>query len=166
MPTTKEGAKYRVYHMRPKTSRSSGDRVVESYAAKGGYTRVDILDENGAIVSTGWAHCHPSDNYNRKLGHEIALGRALKPRKHAIAGDATYSDRGFAHLPSITCSYGSKVKVYESSAAESPHIWVAIESGPQLQDLPGEAHAHLSLEDAKMLCDQITWMIENHYHMR
>jgi hypothetical protein len=91
------------------------------------------------------------------------------------------SDRGFARLPEIPGSYGGVTRVYESSAAEHPHIWLAITEpvdlnehgicmhyGRALGDAgcdcgSKEAHAHLSIENATALRDQLTWIIDNHY---
>lgn len=77
----------------------------------------------------------------------------------------TMSDRGFIDLEPITCSYGSKVRVYESSSAESPHIWLNIKVDPEiLHGQPeGEGTAHLTLSQARALRDQLHWMIQNHY---
>jgi hypothetical protein len=49
---------------------------------KGGKTVVQVLDryDQEHIVAEGKAYCHPGDNYNRRLGVQIALGRALKVR--------------------------------------------------------------------------------------
>ena len=44
----------------------------------GGLTTVDLLDAEGNRLGSGEARCSPKDNYNRKLGFHIALGRALK----------------------------------------------------------------------------------------
>ncbi len=52
----------------------------------GGMTRVLIRDSDARVVAAGVAHCAvpdrtrnvPGDNFNRRLGRTIALGRALK----------------------------------------------------------------------------------------
>ena len=46
----------------------------------GGATRVRIScpDNPETIIATGIAYCSNRDNYNRKLGLTIAIGRALK----------------------------------------------------------------------------------------
>lgn len=57
--------------------------------ARGGYTEVLILDKReGDLVARGEARCNPLDTYNKKLGREIALGRALKHLKGLQAMDA------------------------------------------------------------------------------
>lgn len=53
------------------------------FGMKGGVTTVDIGTEDGP-VARGYAYCRPDDEvgpgdqFNRKLGTRIALGRALK----------------------------------------------------------------------------------------
>lgn len=43
------------------------------------YRKEDLEAGGIAIaVSSGVAHCHPNDNYNKRIGRAIALGRALK----------------------------------------------------------------------------------------
>ena len=69
--------------------------------------------------------------------------------------------RGFSHMPPIQVEYGGSVRVYESSAAVSPHLWLAV-----MPDDNPEATAHLTLESAEHLRDQLTWLIENHYQVR
>ena len=46
----------------------------------GGITRVEIFwpDKPEEVLATGVAFCSNRDNYNRKLGLTIAIGRALK----------------------------------------------------------------------------------------
>lgn len=74
------------------------------------------------------------------------------------------SDRGFSRLPEIPGAYGGTVRVYESSKASGPHIWLQV-------DLPAEAGRserekatiHLSAEDATKLAEQIQYLVANHY---
>lgn len=79
---------------------------------------------------------------------------------------STESDRGFKHLEEIVCSYGSGVRVYESSAASQPYIWLRVEQGKHGSSL-GEATAvaHLTLEQAIDLCGQLEWIIDHHYNV-
>lgn len=81
----KEGFEVKVRHNRPIKSVSSqltGDPDKMIYLnrpeEKGGHTEVEIRDELGRLVGSGYAACCALDNYNRKLGVKIALGRALK----------------------------------------------------------------------------------------
>ena len=47
------------------------------YKSKGGLTEVNIY-YGGALLAEGKARCSDNDNYDRKLGVAIALGRAIK----------------------------------------------------------------------------------------
>jgi hypothetical protein len=48
------------------------------FLPKGGRTVVTILDSEGATLAQAEALCSVRDNYSRKLGLNIALGRAKK----------------------------------------------------------------------------------------
>ena len=75
-----------------------------------------------------------------------------------LAGQVKTSDRGFHSFALIAAKEGYEgwVKVYESSAASEPCIWVSTEEGPAV---------HLTLEKATLLRDQLSWLIENHYQV-
>ena len=47
----------------------------------GGVTVVMLVDMNGNIYYKGSAICSKKDNYNKKIGRNIALQRALNPPK-------------------------------------------------------------------------------------
>lgn len=73
------------------------------------------------------------------------------------------SERGFAHWEPVETTYGSQVRVYESSAAAGPRLWINIDGECHLDENPkpfagishgiakGSASAHLNLEQAKLL---------------
>lgn len=70
-----DGFRYLVFH-----ERNMADDEV-TVLPLGGRTRVELLDPDypdTEAIAIGEAVCHPRDNYNRKLGVTIALGRALK----------------------------------------------------------------------------------------
>ncbi len=49
------------------------------FAPRGGQTHVIIMGEDGETeLAYGHAWCSPKDNYNKKIGRTIAVGRALK----------------------------------------------------------------------------------------
>lgn len=56
---------------------------------------------------------------------------------------------------------GGFTTVYESSAAGGPHIWLNVASG----DCYGgtEGTAHLTLDQARQVPDQLNWLADNHY---
>lgn len=77
----KRGFKIRVQHNRCFEYRKKG--VGREFAAKplskGGATEVLITrPKQDAISAIGIAECSPNDNFDRKRGVRIALGRALK----------------------------------------------------------------------------------------
>lgn len=77
--------------------------------------------------------------------------------------------RGFHHSSPVQSTYGGEVRVYESSAAHSPHIWLAATVPADLNDPTGpsiEAHTHLSANDAEILRDQLTALLSVHYQLR
>ena len=79
------------------------------------------------------------------------------------------SERGFQQGDRIPSTYGGYIRVYESSAADGPHVWVNIVSPARLSsaDDPNmvDGVAHLTLEDACALCNQLTRLIDNHYQL-
>lgn len=57
------------------------------------------------------------------------------------------------------------MSVYESSAVE-PHVWLKVQHPSNLNDPasePVEAHAHLTLEDALKVAQQLHWMVLRHH---
>lgn len=79
------------------------------------------------------------------------------------------SDRGFSHLPAIPSQYGGSVRVYESSAAMAPHIWLTAEAPVSLNEPDGPtvtAPIHLTLDDARRLAEQLLLLVGDHYQLR
>lgn len=79
-----------------------------------------------------------------------------------------YSSRGFKQMEPIMTDYGHEVRVFESSNAKGPCIWLAIErstTSPTMDDTEPRS-AHLTLEDAKLIRDQLDWLIHNHYQVQ
>lgn len=80
--------------------------------------------------------------------------------------EPTRSDRGLAYFEPVPSVYGGHARVYESSAASGPHVWLKVESPVDLNEPDGptqEGVAHLTLEDAEKLGKQLLWFVENHY---
>lgn len=80
--------------------------------------------------------------------------------------NVTTTDRGFDHLPAIPSDYGGEVRVYESSSAKGPHIWLNATAPVNLNQPEGpkvEALIHLSAENAWKLSEQIRFLVEHHY---
>ncbi|HLS44601.1 MAG TPA: hypothetical protein VK045_04135 [Ornithinicoccus sp.] len=72
----------------------------------------------------------------------------------------TITDRGFRHLPVLVTGSGDRVRVYESSAADGPHLWLhATERG----DAGIAACVHLDAEAAWELHEQLAHLLGHHY---
>jgi hypothetical protein len=74
--------RYRVRHMRIFTPIEN--LTGELIQAKGGRTVVEIghvKDGDFHVLVTGEARCHPNDNYDRKVGRDLALRDALRKYK-------------------------------------------------------------------------------------
>ena len=68
----REGHKLYVSHLRAGNFRDNPDLI-------GGRTVATIKDENNEIVVQATARCHSKlDFFNKRLGREIAVGRAMK----------------------------------------------------------------------------------------
>lgn len=67
------------------------------------------------------------------------------------------SERGFAQHDRIPGAYGGFVRVYESSAASAPHVWVHV------VDKACGAVLHLTVENARQLAADLTDLCDNHY---
>ena len=78
------GNKVRVIHDRPRYQNPKSMRLTSfgPYKEKGGTTEIQITTPEGIDVS-GKSKCSPKDNYNKKLGVRIALGRALEELKYS-----------------------------------------------------------------------------------
>lgn len=80
--------------------------------------------------------------------------------------EPTTTDRGFKHMEPIDGRYGETVRAYESSSATHSSVWVSIGS-EATKDLPsGPVAAHLTVEDARKLAEQLTWLCDNHYQLQ
>lgn len=67
----------------------------------------------------------------------------------------TKTDRGFKHYEPIPITRDNAVRVYESSAADGPHLWVTLD----------DPFGHLTLEQATYLRDTLTTAIARHYQL-
>jgi hypothetical protein len=77
-----------------------------------------------------------------------------------------HDPRGFKRGREIPSAYGGFIQAYESSAASYPHIWILVQCPQNFNEPNGpttEAMAHLRIEDAEVLLNQLTYLINNHY---
>jgi len=74
------------------------------------------------------------------------------------------NDRGFHQYgKDSTCTYGTTIRVYESSSAEGPHLWLELQNGDELmrKAITGYASAHLNQQQAEYLIRRLqTWVDE------
>lgn len=72
----RRGWKVRVMHSRHWFLRDRLNGTSTEVSARGGRTEIQITSPCKTINTSGVAECSDADNYNRKLGNSIALGRA------------------------------------------------------------------------------------------
>lgn len=76
------GFKVKVRHYRRNLEKFMGgqrvviDRTCQDSLPTGGYTEVEVITPDGQVLN-GFANCSVYDNYNKRIGVQIALGRAL-----------------------------------------------------------------------------------------
>lgn len=76
------------------------------------------------------------------------------------------SDRGFVSLPPVPGAYGGSARAYESSGAEAPRLWLAVNVPISLRNPERgyqESIIHLEAEDAWHLAEQLMTLVQNHY---
>ena len=73
----RSGFKVRVIHKRHQKIVKKIDGDFFENSSKGGATIIEITTPDKLTDVTGTAVCSIEDNYNRKVGNAIALGRAL-----------------------------------------------------------------------------------------
>jgi hypothetical protein len=81
----RRGWKVRVLHQRNYFLRDRFDGTSSEVSAKGGVTEIQITSPDKMINVSGKAVCSEEDNYDRKVGNAIALGRAWKEAEKAIS---------------------------------------------------------------------------------
>lgn len=93
-----------------------------------------------------------------QIGHDMSEPTELT-ESHLVP---VVTDRGFKHMPDLRGTHGvSAIRVYESSAASAPHIWL------RATDASGEeATVHLTVEAALRLAEQIQYLARDHYQLR
>jgi hypothetical protein len=70
--------------------------------------------------------------------------------RQSNAGEPAFSDRGLAYWPLTATDNGERIHVYESSAADSPHIWLGVSVSAR-----ASAAVHLTPEQARVIRDQL-----------
>ena len=76
-PVIPEGYKVEFEHMR-KTRQGDKMDSGRTLDPRGGETWARVFDADGEHLTIGIAVCNEKDNYNKRIGRNISLGRALK----------------------------------------------------------------------------------------
>ena len=66
-------------------------------SSRGGTTIAEVYDGD-LLLTTGYADCHASDNYNKRIGRDIARGRALKKLADEQATSKEWLDKHISGL--------------------------------------------------------------------
>lgn len=72
-----KGYRIKVLHSRREAWDEENGVIDRRYHEKGGSTEVRIFSDSNKWITTGNSVCSIKDNYDRKQGVRIALGRAL-----------------------------------------------------------------------------------------
>jgi len=82
VPTIKQlrqnGYKVRVLHTRNVTNIERIGGIFSEISNFGGYTKIEVTTPNGLNTVSGEARCSDKECFNRRIGNQIALGRALQ----------------------------------------------------------------------------------------
>jgi hypothetical protein len=81
----RRGWKVRVLQQRNYFLRDRFDGTSSEVSAKGGRTEIQLTSPDKAVNVSGVAACSEEDNYDRKVGNAIALGRAWKEAEKMIS---------------------------------------------------------------------------------
>lgn len=77
----RQGYKVRVMHARHYVTKQKISGTVLELSARGGSTTIELTTPDKQHSVFGKSVCSNEDNFNRKTGNFIALGRALKQLK-------------------------------------------------------------------------------------
>jgi hypothetical protein len=80
------GFKARVMHTRNTVKVSKGFSIVDEISNFGGLTKIELTTPDMEVTVVGEAVCSNKDMFNRRIGNEVALGRALASLKE-LTGD-------------------------------------------------------------------------------
>lgn len=63
----------------------------------------------------------------------------------------------------LNCTYNTRIRVYESSSAEGPHVWLALNQDSERfkSAMAGEAHAHLNEQQARELIARLQTFVDD-----
>jgi hypothetical protein len=147
--------------------------------------RIEAATVDGPLMPPGEAEFRIVGRLTHEVDPAVVPG-ADEPMRFTIAdwagpmpaappAVATTTDRGFKHYEDVTTDRGEMVKVYESSSAEGPHLWLQVTGeahleGPRCDAVgipfgvaPASCAAHLTLDQARAVRDRLDAAIRGHY---
>ena len=74
----RQGYKVRVMHARHHEAKQKVSGTVLELSARGGSTTIEVTTPDKQRTVVGKAVCSMEDNFNKKMGNSIALGRAIR----------------------------------------------------------------------------------------
>jgi hypothetical protein len=76
------------------------------------------------------------------------------------------SERGFKRLKPIDTDYGEVLRIYESSSAMEPKVWMEVDFGASVcgQENYESASVHLTFNQIDEMIAQLKWIKKNHYN--
>ncbi len=74
----RQGYKVRVIHKRHSIKVQKIMGVAHEISARGGSTTIEVTTPDKLHTVSGMSVCSLEDNFSRKVGNQIALGRAIK----------------------------------------------------------------------------------------
>lgn len=95
----------------------------------------------------------------------------------AVGPESTISNRGFRHFEAIQTD-GQEIRVYESSRADSPHLWLSVTGEAFLREATrpcagcehgvatASVSAHMTIEQAGLVRDVLDAAIKQYYQTR
>jgi len=81
-----KGYKVRVMHTRDTKTVQKFSGPIQEVSNFGGSTKIELTTPDMEVTVAGEAVCSEEDNFNRRFGNEIALGRAISNLKK-LTGD-------------------------------------------------------------------------------
>ena len=73
-----QGFKVRVLHTRKVRPFKTIDGTFHEILHVGGHTKIEVTTPDKTTTVVGEAKCSDKENFNRRIGNQIALGRALQ----------------------------------------------------------------------------------------
>lgn len=125
-----------------------------------------ILDP---LDGEGWSHAWRTaddldDCADRMSPPVVALAEPFEETDANALGEIprTSNGRGFhVYGDPVSTDYGAKIRVYESSAASGPHVWMSVTPGSVQPDKGGSVAAHMDATQTRAVIARLqAWLDE------